>query len=97
MSAYISLVNWTEQGVRKAKDTIKRAKDAETALTAMGGRKIGIWWTLGQYDLVYIFEAPDDETATRFLVSLGMLGNVRTNTMRCFSEEEAAKIVQGLP
>jgi uncharacterized protein with GYD domain len=97
MPAYISLVNWTEQGVKNAKDTLNRAKAAEEALVKMGGRKIGIWWTLGQYDLVYIFEAPDDVTATKFLVSLGMKGFTRTNTMRCFSEEEAASIMQGLP
>jgi len=96
MPAYVSLINWTEQGARTAKETVNRAKAAEQSLQAVGGRKIGIWWTLGQYDIVFIFEAPDDETATRFLISSGMGGSIRTNTMRCFSEEEISRIVQGM-
>jgi uncharacterized protein with GYD domain len=63
----------------------------------VGGRKIGIWWALGQYDAVFVFEAPDDESATRQLLAAGMQGNARTMTMRCFSEEEMTRIVQGLP
>jgi uncharacterized protein with GYD domain len=97
MPAYISLVNFTDQGIRDAKNSVKRARDFEKALNAVGGRKIGIWWTLGQYDLVVISEGPDDETATRLLLATGMQGNVRTMTMRCFSEEEMERIVQGLP
>ncbi len=96
MSAYITLLNWTDQGVKNAKDSLARAAAAEQLLNKMGGRKIGIWWTLGEYDLVYIFEAPDDETATRYLVSVAQLGNVRTKTLRCFSEEEAGRIFMGL-
>ena len=96
MSAYISLVNWTDQGVKNAKDSLARAKAIEGALSKIGGRKIGVWWALGEYDLVYIFEAPDDETASRFLVTVGMQGNVRTKTMRIFSEDEAASIFAGV-
>jgi len=96
MAAYISLVNFTDQGVRGAKDTVNRARAFEKALESVGGRKIGIWWTLGQYDLVIITEAPDDETITRLLLSTSMLGNVRTVTLRAFSEVEMEKIVQGL-
>jgi uncharacterized protein with GYD domain len=97
MSAYIVLVNWTEQGAKTAKQSVERSRGVEKELAKIGGRKIGIWWTLGDYDLVFIFEAPDDESATRFLVSLGIQGNVRTKTMRCFSEEEAERIFAGLP
>jgi uncharacterized protein with GYD domain len=97
MPAYISLFNFTDQGIRNVKDTLERAKAVEQAIQSAGGRKIGLWWTHGQYDGVFIYEAPDDETVTQQLLAIGMQGNVRTVTMRCFSEEEMARIVQGLP
>jgi uncharacterized protein with GYD domain len=96
MPAYITLTNFTEQGIHNVKDTVNRARAFDEAIQKVGGRKIGIWWLLGQYDSLVIFEAPDDETATRVLLKTGMQGNVRTTTMRCFSEEEMEKIVQGL-
>ena len=65
-------------------------------MEAAGGHFIGGWWLLGAYDGVVIFETPDDETATRVLLAVGMLGNARTTTMRAFSEEEMLRIVQGL-
>lgn len=92
MSAYISLINFTDQGARNAKDTVDRALAFEKLLVSLGGRKIGVWWTMGQYDLVYVFEAPDDASAVTALASVSKLGNVRTSTMRAFSEEESAKI-----
>ncbi|HBY99061.1 MAG: GYD domain-containing protein [Ardenticatenaceae bacterium] len=97
MPAYITLLNFTEQGIRNVKDTVTRARDAAQAAQAAGGRWIGVWWTLGPYDLVVVSEAPDEETATRQLLAAGMQGNVRTMTMRAFSEEEMERIVQGLP
>ena len=97
MPAYVTLFNWTEQGIKNVKDTTKRAQAAREAWEAAGGRLIGIWWTQGQYDGAFIHETPDEETATRLLMSLGMKGNVRTTTLRAFSEEETARIIQGLP
>lgn len=97
MSAYIALVNFTEQGVQDVKQTVNRARAAKQAAQAAGGRFIGVWWTLGPYDLVAIIEAPDDETATRLILATAMQGNVRTLTMRAFSEDEMEHIVQGLP
>jgi uncharacterized protein with GYD domain len=97
MPGYITLINFTEQGVKEAKNTVSRARAAEKLIEANGGRKIGVWWTLGQYDLVFISEGPDDETLTRVLLQIGMQGNVRTTTMRAFSEEEMERIVAGLP
>lgn len=96
MPAYISLINFTEQGVKDAKNTVNRLRAVEKAIEAAGGRKIGAWWTLGQYDMVFISEGPDDETTTRLLLQIGMQGNVRTTTMRAFSEEEMERIVSGL-
>ena len=96
MAAYISLVNFTEQGIRDVKDTVQRARAAKQAWQAAGGRWIGVWWTLGPYDLVLVFEAPDDETASRLLLTVAMQGNVRTMTLRAFGEDEMERIVQGL-
>jgi uncharacterized protein with GYD domain len=97
MPAYITLGNFTEQGIKNAKDTVKRAKEVEKALEAVGGRKIGIWWTMGQYDVVLISEGPDDETAMRVAIATGMQGNARTETLKAFSEEEMERIVAKLP
>jgi len=97
MPAYITLVNFTEQGIRNAKDTVKRARDVEKALEAVGGRKIGIWWTMGQYDMVFVSEGPNDMTAMRVTIATAMQGNVRTTTLKAFSEEEMERIVSGLP
>ncbi len=96
MPAYLTLFNFTDQGVRTAKDTAKRAKAVTEAWEKAGGRIIGFWWTLGQYDGFVVHETPDEETATRLLLSVGILGNVRTTTMRAFSEEEMARIIQKL-
>jgi uncharacterized protein with GYD domain len=96
-TTYISLINFTDQGIRNVKDTVKRGKAARQAAEAVGGRFIGVWWTLGPYDAVVISEGPDDETATRLLIGAAMQGNVRTLSMRAFSEEEMERIVQGLP
>jgi uncharacterized protein with GYD domain len=97
MPAYIILVNFTDQGIRNAKDTVKRARAVEKALEAAGGRKIGIWWTMGQYDMAFIAEGPDDETAMRVVLGVAMQGNVHTTTLKAFSEEEMERIVAGLP
>ncbi len=96
MPAYITLVNFTDQGIRTVKDSVNRARAARQATEAAGGRFIGIWWTLGQYDGVIIFEASDDDRAMHQLLVTGMQGNIRTTTMRAFSEEEMERIVQGL-
>lgn len=97
MPAYISLVNFTAQGVHTVKDTVKRSKALEQAVKSAVGRVIGIWWTLGQYDVVTITEAPNDEVVMQVLLATGMQGNVRTATLRAFSADEMEKIIQKLP
>lgn len=97
MAAYFTLCSWTEQGVRNAKDTVNRAKTAKQLAESMGGRFIGIWWTMGTYDLVVITEFPDDATYSRFSLSTALGGNIRTTSMRAFSENEMQEIVQMLP
>ncbi|MBB4783217.1 GYD domain-containing protein [Streptomyces rapamycinicus] len=93
MATYITLLNWTEQGVRAYKDTTKRTEDFAAALKKLGAGLVDIYWTDGPYDLVCIVEAPDDETATAASLQLGALGNVRTTTLRAFGREDMGRII----
>ena len=97
MSTYISLIKYTQQGVQNIKESPARFDAAKKALQSMGGDLKQVFLTMGQYDLVIIAEAPDDETMGRFLLATGSLGNVSTQTMRAFTEDEFRKIVAGLP
>ncbi|ACC70224.1 GYD domain-containing protein [Paraburkholderia phymatum] len=96
MATYIMLVNWTDQGVRTAKDTVNRARAFRETSKAMGVTVSSLNWTLGAYDLVISIDSPDDETTTRLGLAVAALGNVRTSTMRAFGEDEMARIVGGL-
>lgn len=93
----MALMNWTEQGIRNVKDTVNRRQASEQALDQMGIRITATYWTQGAYDLVAIFEAPDDETASAGLLGLAMQGNLRTQTLRAYSAEEMQGILQKLP
>ena len=97
MPAYISLFNFTEQGMKTVKDTVTRAQMVKKQAEAAGGRIIGIWWLQGQYDGILIFESPDEDTAMRQLIANGMAGNNRSTTLRAFSEDEMTRILGGLP
>ncbi|HXF66314.1 MAG TPA: GYD domain-containing protein [Burkholderiales bacterium] len=94
MARYVSLLKWTDQGIRGVKETVSRAQAARRAFEAAGGRFVDVYWTLGEHDVVLIFEAPEDETAMRLVLSLGTKGNVRSTTMRAFGEAEMGRIVE---
>jgi uncharacterized protein with GYD domain len=96
MPNYIILINWTDQGIKNVKDTIKRAKSFETAIEKAGGKSIGLYYTLGKHDIVAIVEAPTDEAIASVMFSTGSLGNVRTETLKAFSMSEAAGIIEKL-
>ncbi len=96
MPVYISLISLTDQGIRSIKDDIGRVRAAAQIGQHEGVRLIGEWWTLGQYDAVMVTEAPDEETLSRFLLGAGRQGNIRTTTMRAFTQDEMQRIVQGL-
>jgi uncharacterized protein with GYD domain len=87
------LGNFTEQGIRNIKDTTQRADAMRTAAKEIGIDVKGVYWTLGQYDVAAIFDAPDDETMTALALSIGALGNVRTQILPAFTEKEIAPIV----
>jgi uncharacterized protein with GYD domain len=96
MPNYITLMNWTEQGIKNVKDTIRRAKSFEDAIQKAGGKSLGIYYTMGRYDLVAIIEASNDDAIASILYSVGRLGNVRTETLNAFSLDQVANIIEKL-
>jgi uncharacterized protein with GYD domain len=97
MPTYISLISWTDQGIRTAKDTLDRASAAAAAAESMGGKLKDTYWTVGPYDVVTVAEFPDDATGTAFLLALGSQGNIRTTTLRAFNRDEVAEILHKMP
>ncbi len=93
MPSYVTLINWTDQGVKNYKDSVDRYEAAKAAMGKLGVSFTDIYWTVGQYDLVGIVEAPDDETATAALLAVGAQGSIRTTTMRGFSAGEMRGII----
>ena len=91
MATYMSLFNWTDQGVQKVKDSPKRLASAKRALKKLGGELKAYYMLQGQYDGVLIFDVPDEAALTKFLLTNAAAGNVRTTTFRAFNEEETAK------
>jgi uncharacterized protein with GYD domain len=94
---YISLVKFTEKGIQNAKQTTQRVAAWAAKVQSMGVTIKQMYWTLGEYDQVCIFEAPDDETAASVLLAADMLGNIRTQTMRAFTAPEMEKILAKVP
>jgi uncharacterized protein with GYD domain len=97
MPTYISLLKFTSQGITNIKDHAKRRRAAAKAIAGLGGKLVSSHLTLGRYDLVVITQAPDDETAAKFALMTGSLGNVSTETMRAFTEAEYDKLISSLP
>jgi uncharacterized protein with GYD domain len=93
MAIYVSLISWTEQGIKGFKDTVDRAEAGKALADKFGGSLKEIYWTLGPYDIVAVSEAPDDETATAFALALSSQGNVRTTTMRAFDADAMKSII----
>ena len=85
MPTYVMLANFTDQGIRNIKDSPKRADAFKNSAKKAGATVKEVFWTLGQYDVVAIVEAPDDVTMTALGLATGKLGNVRTQTLRAFS------------
>lgn len=96
MPAYISLCHWTQKGVENAKQSPARLDAARKAFKAAGGELKEFYLTLGRYDFVTISEFPDDASAAKAVLSLAGAGNVRTETLKAFSEAEYRKIVGSL-
>ncbi|RPJ22186.1 MAG: GYD domain-containing protein [Chloroflexi bacterium] len=97
MPTYISLTKYTQQGIQNIKDSPSRLDAAKKAFQSMGAEIKQFYLVMGQYDTVIVFDAPDEETVAKLMLATGSLGNISTQTMRAFTEDEFRKIVSGLP
>ena len=97
MPTFITLVNYTQQGVENMKESPARLDAVKQAFQAMGAELQAFYLVLGQYDAVVIGEAPDDETAALLSLAVGSQGSVRTETLRAFTEDEYRDIIASLP
>ncbi len=97
MATYILLMKLTEQGVKDIKNAPQRIEQAFKTVEAMGGKVIGFYSVMGDYDYVAIGEFPSDELAMTFLLGLGSRGNARTTTLKAFTREEFVNIIKKLP
>ena len=96
MATYIVLTSFTDQGIRNAKDTTKRADQVAQMAKKFGVTAKEFYWTLGNYDVVAVFDAPDDASITALGLAIGAQGFVRTQTLRAFSKDEMGGILKKL-
>jgi uncharacterized protein with GYD domain len=93
MASYICLIQFTEQGIRNIKDTVKRGDAAVAEAERLGMKIVEEFWTMGAYDVAVVIEAPDDETISAFMLKIGALGNVKGQTLRAFRRSEMEEIL----
>src|SRR6266446_3162247 len=93
MAVYVGLIQFTDQGIRNVRDTVKRGEAAIAEADKMGMKVVEEFWTMGAYDAVVLFEAPDDETMSAFMLKIGSLGNVKSHTLRAFRRSEMEEIL----
>jgi uncharacterized protein with GYD domain len=93
MPTYITLNSWTDQGIRNIKEAPQRIDAFKKAIEAAGGSLKGFYATMGRYDIVTIIEAPNDEALANIAIGIGSKGNIRTETMKAFTEEQFRKII----
>ncbi len=96
MPHFVSLMRWTSQGRTGLPAWRDRIEEGERMIEEAGGRLVGVWVTLGRYDVVEVFEAPDDDTALEIVTRLQLFGGEETETLRAFSRDEAEQIIRRL-
>ena|SRR5690242_4023906 len=96
MSTYVVLYKFTDQGVKDIKHSVERVREGQAESERRGFKIHGIYWTQGQYDLVAVVEAPDEETMVAGLFNISAAGNVRSETMRAFNAGEMEAILKQL-
>jgi len=97
MITYIGLLSFTDKGIQGVKDTTKRAAAAKEAAKKFGVNMREIFWTMGEYDLVCVLEADDEQSLTAFNLATAMQGNVRTRSLRAYTASEMDKALAKLP
>ena len=97
MATYISFLSFTEQGIKTIKDVPARIAAGRPAFEANGGKLLNYYLTLGAQDAVIVYEFPDDETAASMALAQAGLGNVRTTSMRAFTEAEIPGVLGKMP
>ena len=97
MPTYIELINWTDQGIRNVKESPNRLDAAKEMVMNAGGVMKDFYMTMGTYDIVIVSDFPSDEAAAAFALGAGSGGNLRSTTLKAFSESEYRKIIAALP
>jgi uncharacterized protein with GYD domain len=97
MPHYVTLVRYTQQGIANIKQSPARLDAAKKAAQAAGGKILGWYLTMGRFDAVLLSEFPDDATGAKFTLSVGSAGNITTETLKAFTEDEYRKIIGALP
>lgn len=97
MATFVTTIRFTEQGIANIRETTNRANAFKAEAEEMGASVTDIFWTLGAFDGLVVFDAPDEQTATALMLRLGSLGNVQTQTGRAFRESEMPSILSRLP
>ena len=96
MAKYVILLNWTDQGIKTATDSVQRADQARQLAESLGGHVDLLLWTVGRYDIVGVFDMPNDEALTTLALKVGAAGAVRTESLRAFTAEELGGILANL-
>jgi len=97
MPVYVTLLNWTDQGIRNVREAVQRVDSGvQVAEQKYGVRLREIYWTVGPYDYVVLWEAPDEQSMSAFMLELGSLGNVRSTTLRAYDHDEMEGILERL-
>ena len=94
MARYVVILDWTEKGVASFQESVTRYESSQEQFQQFGVSFQDVYWTLGEHDIVSIVEAPDDESLAAALLQLGSGGNVRTHTMRAFSQDEMRSVIE---
>jgi uncharacterized protein with GYD domain len=93
MATYVILMNWTDQGVRADRESVRRRDQADALAEKHGARIAHVYLTMGQHDIVAVIEAPDDESIMAMMLELTAAGNIRTSTLRGFDHEEMQAVI----